>query len=926
MGYDITDLEQLIERNGNLTSFAAIQALQYLKTNGVSTNGIHDLKDLVLQLKLFEGRELAIEEAEGKAMEMVKDLPEGEMINPMLLEQLVNAAAKANNLDAKTTEELRKRIEEYVNGFGAVKKVDNFVDKLVDETIEEIKTKDPNIKEETISGIKNVTRIVLNNTLIDEAEKEEEPLRVLDEGTKKLAEAEKSLIDPQINLLKEAKKEIILHVEEETGNKVEKKDIEKLFEKSGIEEAQKVMAEEAEVFGDRNIFKIIQTGIKDYYNKKNEAERQITEQVAAELIEHDIPDAEKNKFATLILRNINGATLNDKEKKFIGEIDSVIENNYHTVLYGLIEYEFRTNLALIENEADFAEKIYMRLLQRADVKTKPGLMRILMSHRFEILHMIVMQVKAYKGYKEAPAQVKGIDPETAKMLDIMLRKNELLMKEFKEKNPELIDLVQKTKMKEVLTKVASEKIDKPTVEEKVAIRNFSEFTAQTYHPTRKQDQELRVARWMAEYEKRKQAVMQTRGRMPYKIPIVRQMNNLVEYIKSRPFFQYRAPFLRYNIPFVQPHYNMGQILRNMWTDMGQSFQSGYSQPGGLYQTGPIFTGGGGGRTPSIPQMINNFGNQAGPAMKGGANNVMKNLGVGPNALGRGLQGLGKGLGEGAMNLAGGLGKLGAAAFNPVTIQVIGIIVVVLIVVLLLYQIFTGNLISSLAPDTAYGGQISKDDPTLLTPTPTTGGGGFSPSPNCDASNKCPCGWPIRKGRVSQGFFGTCSHEKNAGFYYYPPLDISGERGEPVYATHDGMAECGSDILALNRMGNYVQICGTGCEGKDKRFCTQYLHLLAERPADVCGKIVTRGQLIGYLGCTGSAGWSVCDLHVHYTLVYLGIKSDGASYDYDYLNKFFPEPVPFNCCDNCGIPIDASKEPTATPKPTTTPVTNINGPF
>jgi murein DD-endopeptidase MepM/ murein hydrolase activator NlpD len=84
--------------------------------------------------------------------------------------------------------------------------------------------------------------------------------------------------------------------------------------------------------------------------------------------------------------------------------------------------------------------------------------------------------------------------------------------------------------------------------------------------------------------------------------------------------------------------------------------------------------------------------------------------------------------------------------------------------------------------------------------------------------------------------------------YHPGLDISADRGTPVYATADGVV---SQASFAGAYGNLVVI--------DHRFGieTRYGHLSAFRIQP--GQTVSRGDLIGTVGATGRATGP----HLHY---------------------------------------------------------------
>jgi murein DD-endopeptidase MepM/ murein hydrolase activator NlpD len=84
--------------------------------------------------------------------------------------------------------------------------------------------------------------------------------------------------------------------------------------------------------------------------------------------------------------------------------------------------------------------------------------------------------------------------------------------------------------------------------------------------------------------------------------------------------------------------------------------------------------------------------------------------------------------------------------------------------------------------------------------------------------------------------------------FHPGLDISADKGDPVYATADGK------VVSASAAGNYGNLVilehGYGLE-------TRYGHLSAFKVA--AGQTVKRGDLVGLVGSTGRATSS----HLHY---------------------------------------------------------------
>jgi murein DD-endopeptidase MepM/ murein hydrolase activator NlpD len=116
----------------------------------------------------------------------------------------------------------------------------------------------------------------------------------------------------------------------------------------------------------------------------------------------------------------------------------------------------------------------------------------------------------------------------------------------------------------------------------------------------------------------------------------------------------------------------------------------------------------------------------------------------------------------------------------------------------------------------------------------------------------PSMWPVA-GWLSSSF-GDRPDPFNGEGNFHPGIDISAERGMPVYATADGTVES----AAFN--GNYGNLIvidhGFG-------LATRYGHLW--RFAVQAGHAVKRGDLIGYVGSTGRS----TSPHLHYEVTLNG---------------------------------------------------------
>ncbi len=120
------------------------------------------------------------------------------------------------------------------------------------------------------------------------------------------------------------------------------------------------------------------------------------------------------------------------------------------------------------------------------------------------------------------------------------------------------------------------------------------------------------------------------------------------------------------------------------------------------------------------------------------------------------------------------------------------------------------------------------------------------------ANATPSIWPVA-GWLSSSYGGRpdpFDGEEN----FHPGIDISAERGTPVYATADGTVESAS---YAGNYGNLIVL------GHGFGIATRYGHL--SRYAVRAGAVVKRGDLIGYVGSTGRSTSS----HLHYEVTLNG---------------------------------------------------------
>ena len=122
----------------------------------------------------------------------------------------------------------------------------------------------------------------------------------------------------------------------------------------------------------------------------------------------------------------------------------------------------------------------------------------------------------------------------------------------------------------------------------------------------------------------------------------------------------------------------------------------------------------------------------------------------------------------------------------------------------------------------------------------------------ELANATPSIWPTHGGLTS--FFGSRSDPLTGEPAYHSGIDISAEKGQPVYATADGIVQStgytgdyGNLIVLKHAFG----------------LSTRYGHLSGYhvKPGDT----VKRGDVIGYIGSTGRSTGS----HLHYEILVNG---------------------------------------------------------
>lgn len=131
----------------------------------------------------------------------------------------------------------------------------------------------------------------------------------------------------------------------------------------------------------------------------------------------------------------------------------------------------------------------------------------------------------------------------------------------------------------------------------------------------------------------------------------------------------------------------------------------------------------------------------------------------------------------------------------------------------------------------------------------------------------PAIWPINKKdlRGPIGAYGRRLHPIYKRYIHHKGIDFGGRKGDPVYATGNGVVSHTEKGLRRKGYGQQIVIDhGFG-------YKTRYAHL-NERLVKK-GQEVKRGELIGYLGNTGGSTGP----HLHYEVLYMGRDVDPINY-------------------------------------------------
>lgn len=213
------------------------------------------------------------------------------------------------------------------------------------------------------------------------------------------------------------------------------------------------------------------------------------------------------------------------------------------------------------------------------------------------------------------------------------------------------------------------------------------------------------------------------------------------------------------------------------------------------------------------------------------------------------------------------------------------VVIFFFIGMLVYSLFSENLISSIVPPIQTGGGTNcvlestlseEDEKKVITGGYTDengnrwvcfgegGTGGEIPefipwNPTIPIEEGCPSGMPT-SGYFTQGPFAQgCSHQSMSS----PAVDIGAGNGTAIVATHPGVAVLGYDGI----YGYYIDVHGK-CEEKD--FYTRYAHMPAGGYAVKSNQTVSAGQKIGVVNNTGSSTGP----HLHYHITGLDTNKFG----------------------------------------------------
>lgn len=124
-------------------------------------------------------------------------------------------------------------------------------------------------------------------------------------------------------------------------------------------------------------------------------------------------------------------------------------------------------------------------------------------------------------------------------------------------------------------------------------------------------------------------------------------------------------------------------------------------------------------------------------------------------------------------------------------------------------------------------------------------------------------WPLPKERVSvNSFFGPRRHPITGKYHNHSGTDIGAYTGTEIYAAHGGVVLTSAYHYSY---GNYVVL------SRGDGITTLYAHM-SKRAVKV-GDVVKQGQVIGYVGSTGSSTAP----HLHFEVRVNGVRQDALKY-------------------------------------------------
>lgn len=127
-------------------------------------------------------------------------------------------------------------------------------------------------------------------------------------------------------------------------------------------------------------------------------------------------------------------------------------------------------------------------------------------------------------------------------------------------------------------------------------------------------------------------------------------------------------------------------------------------------------------------------------------------------------------------------------------------------------------------------------------------------------------WPLNpKNRTITSYFGPRKAPGPGASTYHKGIDIAAKSGEPIYAVADGTIS----LIRHNNggAGNHIQI--THADG----IVSEYMHQSKFAPGLKQGSKVKKGQLIGYVGNTGTSFGA----HLHLGIIENGVHKDPLNY-------------------------------------------------